>query len=134
MLSHKTYFDKLIKDIESVDPQSVVALVSEEGFVLSSNTPDESADAQLAAMVSVFMDYGKKIFAIPGVTSDQTNEAVRTNVSVGDRRYVLVTQLAPHTFIIVAAEDKNRISTMMRKTLEYVDATASMMQKKEIVF
>ncbi|HNF87440.1 MAG TPA: hypothetical protein PLC94_12555, partial [bacterium] len=60
--SHDQYFGEIIRTVEAIAPQTLVAVISWEGLVLRSNVSDEHVEGQFGALASVFLDQGKRMF------------------------------------------------------------------------
>jgi predicted regulator of Ras-like GTPase activity (Roadblock/LC7/MglB family) len=134
-LSHHTYFEQIIAEITKLASNATVAVVSIDGMVLNSNITDPTLEAQLSSFASVYLDYGKKMIAIPPDPKAQgARDFVQTMVTVGAERFIIITQLVEEAMLIIVGEDKTKLNTILKKSLEEIDHANAMIQKKEIFF
>jgi predicted regulator of Ras-like GTPase activity (Roadblock/LC7/MglB family) len=135
-LSHHKYFEQITAEITTLASNTTVAIVSIDGMVLDSNIPDGALEAQLSSFASVYLDYGKKMLAIPA-RDGQRNAApdkVQTTVTVGAERFIIITQLVADAMLIIVGEDKTKLNDILKKSLEEIDHVNSMIREKEILF
>ena len=132
--SHDQYFGEIIRTVEAIVPQTLVAVISWEGLVLRSNVSDEHVESQFGALASVFLDQGKRMFTIPFDGKKPQPDTVQTMVTVGTKHVIIMTQLLPGILLAVSSDDKSKINTFRTCTLEEVDKLHAMIAKKEIIF
>lgn len=134
-LSHHKYFEQIIAKVTAIAADSTVAVVSTDGMVLNSNVADATLEAQLSSFASVYLDYGKKMVAIPpDPNRDGARDAVQTMVTVGAQRFIMITQLVADAMLIIVGEDKTKINAMLKISLEEIDHANAMILEKEILF
>jgi predicted regulator of Ras-like GTPase activity (Roadblock/LC7/MglB family) len=135
-IPHHSYFEQVISSIQALSSEMIVAIVSLDGLVLSSNVTDPSKEAELSSFASTFFDYGKRMVAIPASTGNGNgrSDTVQTMVTVGAERFVVITHLLAEVVLIVVSEDKTRVNAVLKKSLEEIDRVNSLIQKKEILF
>jgi predicted regulator of Ras-like GTPase activity (Roadblock/LC7/MglB family) len=134
-LSHHTYFEQIISEITALASDATVAVVSIDGMVLNSNVADPALEAQLSSFASVYLDYGKKMIAIPPEPKDNgARDLVQTMVTVGASRFIIITHLVEEAMLIIVGEDKTKLNEILKKSLEQIDQVNAMIQKKEIFF
>ncbi len=132
-IPHKKYFDELIHAVQGLDSGASIAVVSQDGLVLSSNSEDSEMENQLAALSSYAVDTSGRLFAIPHFAQeDGSHDATRTMLVVGDHRYICVTRLTDAALLCVCGTDKNKIATVMRRSLECVDDIKQKVDQKEL--
>lgn len=132
-IPHKKFFDDVIRSIQSADASAVIAVVSQDGLVLSSNKEDSEIEGQLAALSSYALDTSGRLFAIPQPGKDNgPHDDTRTLLAVGDHRYVCVTRLIASALLVATGEDKTKIAAVMRKSLEWVDEIQNKIKQKEL--
>ena len=134
-LSHHTYFERIISEVTALSANATVAIVSIDCMILNSNVADTTFEAQLSSFASVYLDYAKKMIAIPpDQKQNGARDVVQTMVTVGAQRFIIITQLVEEAMLIIVGEDKTRINALLKKSLEEIDHVNAMIQSKEILF
>ena len=134
-MNHQTYFNNIIKDIESIAPGVTAVVISSDGLTLASHREDVAVETQLAALASMYLDCGKKVFSLSGEPSGNgAREEVHTIVTAGEKKFVVLTQLVGGAMLAVTGADKNQIGVVTKKSFEYMDKITTMIQKNELLF
>ncbi len=135
MISHKTYFDTVINEVAAAGKGLTAMIVSDDGLVLDSNTEDAHAEAQLAALASIYLEFGQRMMDVPGFTeaASGTEAPMLINLSVSPARFIILTRLSETLVLIVTAENKSLIAEAMKRSLGQAERLTAMVRNQEIL-